>query len=59
MYRLLEERAPLPERCGIAPMADEYFRDSVLGGAELVAALEELDVLLSAGTPDYGPRTAP
>jgi len=56
MYRLLEQQAPLPERCGIAPMADEYFRNSALAGGDLVAALEGLDVLLSSGDPEYSPR---
>lgn len=47
LYRMLEEGEPLPERCGIAPMAQEYFRDSGLACNELIACLVEVDELLS------------
>ncbi|MEM1110924.1 MAG: YqcC family protein [Pseudomonadota bacterium] len=47
MYRLLEEQADLPERCGIAPMAEEYFRNSGLASGGLIASLEQVDSLLS------------
>ena len=47
---MLEEGESLPERCGIAPMAEEYFRGTGLGSDELVAALSSIDDLLSDGT---------
>jgi uncharacterized protein YqcC (DUF446 family) len=49
LYGMLEEERALPERCGIAPMAEEYFRGSGLGSGELVAALVKIDELLTAG----------
>ncbi len=47
MYRLLEESQALPARCGIAPMAEEYFRGATLPVAPLLTALERVDTLLS------------
>lgn len=47
IYRMLQEGQPLPGRCGIAPMAEEYFRGTGLGSAELVVALVRIDELLS------------
>ena len=47
IYRMLEEETPLPERCGIAPMAEEFFRGSGLAVGELVDALLKVDELLS------------
>ena len=47
LYRMLEEGQPLPDRCGIAPMAEEFFRGSGLAVGELVEALERVDELLS------------
>ena len=49
MYQLLEEGAVLPERCGIAPMAEEFFLGNGHGIDELVLALEKIDDLLSVG----------
>ena len=45
---LLEAEQPLPDRCGIAPMAEEFFRDSELAITELLVSLEKIDKLLSA-----------
>jgi uncharacterized protein YqcC (DUF446 family) len=45
---MLEAEQPLPERCGIAPMAEEFFRGSGLAVSELVDALLKVDELLSA-----------
>jgi uncharacterized protein YqcC (DUF446 family) len=53
IYRLLEEGQPLPERCGIAPMAQEYFRGMGLASSALERALSQVDVLLS-GESDGG-----
>ena len=47
LYRLIQEGEPLPERCGIAPMAEEYFRGTGLASAALEATLLKLDQLLS------------
>ena len=55
MYELLESGADLPTRCGIAPMAEEYFRSSPMPVGRLVDALEAIDERLSGGEADYGP----
>jgi len=47
LYRLLEEGQPLPGRCGIAPMAQEYFRGLALASATLEQTLLKMDQLLS------------
>ena len=47
VYHMLEEERALPERCGIAPMAEEFFRCSGLANADLIQALREVDELLS------------
>ena len=49
LYTLLEADGKLPDRCGIAPMAQEYFRGSGLGSEELLASLVRIDELLSGG----------
>jgi len=48
LYHLLDTGEPLPRRCGIAPMAEEYFRGLQLPSDPLVAALLHIDQLLSA-----------
>jgi len=53
IYRLLEEGQPLPQRCGIAPMAEEYFRGLGMASGALERALLEMDELLS-GDGDSG-----
>ena len=52
MYRLLDEGEPLPDRCGITPMAEEYFRGTGLPSADLIGALVQVDKLLSEGAPE-------
>jgi uncharacterized protein YqcC (DUF446 family) len=47
LYEMLEQERPLPERCGIAPMAEEYFRGSGLAIDTLLESLELVDDLLS------------
>jgi uncharacterized protein YqcC (DUF446 family) len=49
MYQMLEDGDSLPERCGIAPMAEEFFKGSGLAIDDLVRSLEDIDELLSAG----------
>lgn len=53
MYRLIETDAALPTRCGIAPMAEEFFRGARQPITGLLDALERVDVLLSDTHPDY------
>jgi uncharacterized protein YqcC (DUF446 family) len=47
VYQMIEDGAPLPERCGIAPMAEEFFRGSGLATDDLLTALERMDQLLT------------
>jgi uncharacterized protein YqcC (DUF446 family) len=47
LYRMLEEEQPLPERCAITPMAEEFFRGAGLPLEELLTALRRVDDLLS------------
>ena len=48
LYRLLAQGEPLPGRCGIAPMAQEYFRGLALPCAALEETLLKMDRLLPA-----------
>lgn len=48
LYGLLEENQPLPARCGIAPMAEEYFKGGGLPTSALEEALLRIDTLLSS-----------
>ena len=50
LYAMLENGQSLPDRCGIAPMAEEYFRGMGLGSDALEAALVRIDELLTART---------
>jgi uncharacterized protein YqcC (DUF446 family) len=52
LYQMLEAGQPLPERCGIAPMAEEYFRGTSLASGELIAVLNRIDELLSEAAAD-------
>ena len=54
IYGLLERGEPLPGRCGITPMAQEYFRGTGLASAALEAALLQLDQLLSGEGDEEG-----
>ena len=47
LYELLEGEEGLPERCGVAPMAEEYFKGSELATDTLIVALQEIDITLS------------
>ena len=47
LYHMLEEDQPLPGRCGIAPMAEEYFRGAGLPSGALEKALQKMDEMLS------------
>ena len=47
LYQLMEDGEALPRRCGVAPMAEEYFRGSELATDALIKALQQLDITLS------------
>ena len=49
MYQLLDTGEPLPGKCGIAPIAEEYFPDLGPAGRELIVVLGRIDRLLSGG----------
>ncbi|WP_223826056.1 YqcC family protein [Spongiibacter pelagi] len=44
---LLEGKHALPDRCGITPMAEEYYRAKQLPVSGLLSALSEIDRLLN------------
>lgn len=48
MKILLEAGAALPDRCGIAPMAEESFHFADLNTARLLALLRQIDDTLGA-----------
>lgn len=47
LYHLLDTGAALPERCAIAPMAEETLGKRQLPTAALIATLEHLDQLIT------------
>lgn len=49
MYELLESGRALPTECGIAPMAEEYFRGSDLPTMALERTLAAMDRVLTGG----------
>ncbi|MFT6274377.1 MAG: hypothetical protein ACJAZ0_000466 [Halioglobus sp.] len=53
LYSRLERDLELPQRCGITPMAEEYYKGSDLSTAALLATLRQIDDLL---TPDDEPK---
>ena len=59
MYALIENEAEMPGLCGIAPMAEEYFRGSNLPTSPLLDALERIDALLSGDFLSYGTSPKP
>ncbi len=54
MYQMIEAGDELPDRCGIAPMAEEFFKGSALASEDLVRSLELIDELLSSGADRAG-----
>lgn len=46
MHQLIEQRLPLPERCGITPMAKEFFSGRLVEAGPLFSVLEEIDISL-------------
>ena len=49
---VVEAREQIEQRCGIAPMAEEFFRGSGLSYESLIELLEDIDELLSGRTAD-------
>ena len=49
MSHLVEFEQPLPQKCGVAPMAEEFFRGGALPVATLVRKLSEIDERLEQG----------
>ncbi|MEM9254894.1 MAG: YqcC family protein [Pseudomonadota bacterium] len=47
LCRMLKAGDELPSRCGIAPMAEEYYRGRSLACKELLNTLARVDELLS------------
>ncbi len=47
MYQLVDARAPLPRQCGIAPMAEEYFKSMNISAEQIIERLQYIDVVLS------------
>lgn len=47
MHAMIDSRQRLPDACGIAPMAEEYFCGSALTQGGVLSALRRLDQLLS------------
>lgn len=58
MRALLEGGGVLPERCGIVPIAEEYFRGTTGAVTTLLKALGEVDELLSGVVPNDSPDAA-
>lgn len=47
LHQVAEHRAPLPEKCDVAPMAEEYFRSRAMEAETVVRQLRDLDVLIT------------
>lgn len=47
MQALVDGQQPLPAQCGIAPMAEEYFKPMALDASVLIQRLETIDRILS------------
>jgi uncharacterized protein YqcC (DUF446 family) len=47
LYGLIEQGRELPDRCSVAPMAEEYFKASKLHADPLIIAVRNIDTALS------------
>lgn len=56
LRRLADIEGVLPEKCAVAPMAEEYFRAKGVAGDEIVRVLLRLDILISQRARYHGPR---
>jgi len=48
MNALIEQGAALPQRCGITPMAQEFYKDRSMEIGELIGILSEIDRVLGS-----------
>lgn len=48
MYFMIEQQAPLPGNCAIAPMAEHYFSTLNMHSAPLIAHLHRIDTELNS-----------
>jgi len=51
MHNMIEQQLPLPTACGIAPIAEEYFRELRLNSRALITHLNRVDQVLTSGSP--------
>lgn len=47
LYEMINAGAELPDNCGVAPMAEEYFHPLGLNSGNLINHLRRIDVLLT------------
>ncbi len=47
LHQLAERRAPLPQTCDVAPMAEEYFRARAIEAETVIRQLRDIDVLIT------------
>lgn len=47
LLNMLEQQVPLPEKCGVAPMAEQWAAMRALDASLLIEKLNTLDVVLS------------
>lgn len=47
MQQIIEQRAPLPDQCNIAPLAEEYFKQEKLDASLLINKIKRIDDLIS------------
>ena len=47
LLNMLEQQIPLPEKCGIAPMAEQWASTRAVDASKLITKLNTLDVVLS------------
>lgn len=48
MSALVEHKAPLPPTCGIAPMAEEYFKATQYAASNLIEVLASIDAIIES-----------
>lgn len=47
LYFMIEQQRQLPNNCGVAPMAEQYFSVLSLNSSPLIDHLKRIDVLLT------------
>ncbi|MFA5493756.1 MAG: YqcC family protein [Porticoccaceae bacterium] len=48
-HQMILAGAPLPAKCDVTPMAEEYFKGSAVAVAGVLASLQRIDRLITAG----------